>query len=47
MYFYIGNRQEKIKMKTFEELFADLKAKAAAGDPASGTVKELEKGSGR
>jgi phosphoribosyl-ATP pyrophosphohydrolase len=31
-------------MKTFEELFAELKAKAAAGDPASGTVKELEKG---
>ena len=31
-------------MKTFEALFAELKAKAAAGDPASGTVRELEKG---
>lgn len=31
-------------MKTFEGLFAELKAKAAAGDPASGTVKELAKG---
>ena len=31
-------------MKTFEELFAELSAKAKAGDPASGTVKELEKG---
>ena len=32
------------KMKTFEALFAELKAKAAAGDPDSGTVKELGKG---
>ncbi len=31
-------------MKTFESLFAELTAKAAAKDPASGTVKELEKG---
>ena len=31
-------------MKTFEGLFAELQAKAKAGDPASGTVKELEKG---
>jgi phosphoribosyl-ATP pyrophosphohydrolase len=31
-------------MKTFEELFGELKAKAAAGDPNSGTVKELAKG---
>ena len=31
-------------MKTFEGLFAELKAKAASGDPASGTVKELAKG---
>ena len=31
-------------MKTFEGLFAELKAKAKAGDPASGTVKELAKG---
>ena len=28
-------------MKTFEELFAELQAKAAAGNPESGTVKEL------
>ena len=28
----------------FEELFAELKAKAAANDPESGTVKELAKG---
>ena len=31
-------------MKTVEELFAELKAKAAAADPDSGTVKELAKG---
>ena len=31
-------------MKTFEQLFAELQAKAASGDPASGTVKELQKG---
>lgn len=31
-------------MKSFESLFAELKAKAAAGDPNSGTVKELAKG---
>jgi len=31
-------------MKTFEELFAELKRKAAAKDPESGTVKELAKG---
>lgn len=31
-------------MKTFEELFAELSAKAASRDPSSGTVKELEKG---
>ena len=31
-------------MKTFEELFAELTAKAQAGDPDSGTVKELAKG---
>lgn len=31
-------------MKDFESLFAELKRKAAAGDPASGTVKALEKG---
>ena len=31
-------------MKTFEELFAELKRKQAAGDPESGTVRELAKG---
>lgn len=31
-------------MKTFEELFAELKEKAARNDPSSGTVKELQKG---
>ena len=31
-------------MKRFEELFAELQAKAAAADPASGTVRELAKG---
>ena len=31
-------------MKTFEELFAELKTKAATNDPNSGTVKELQKG---
>ena len=31
-------------MKTCEGLFAELQAKAKAGDPASGTVKELAKG---
>ena len=31
-------------MKTFDGLFVELKAKAAANDPASGTVKELARG---
>lgn len=31
-------------MKTFDQLFAELSAKAAAADPESGTVKELQKG---
>ena len=31
-------------MKTFEGLFAELKAKAASQDPQSGTVRELDKG---
>jgi phosphoribosyl-ATP pyrophosphohydrolase len=30
--------------KSFEELFSELKAKAAAADPESGTVKELARG---
>jgi phosphoribosyl-ATP pyrophosphohydrolase len=31
-------------MKRFEELFDELKGKAARNDPASGTVKELKAG---
>jgi phosphoribosyl-ATP pyrophosphohydrolase len=31
-------------MKSFEGLFAELQEKAARSDPASGTVKLLEKG---
>ena len=31
-------------MKRFEELFAELEQKIAAGDPNSGTVKEFAKG---
>ena len=31
-------------MKTFDGLFAELTAKAAEGDPASGTVKALKAG---
>ena len=31
-------------MKTFEGLFAELSGKAAAGDPASGTVAALRQG---
>jgi phosphoribosyl-ATP pyrophosphohydrolase len=31
-------------VKTFDELFAELSAKAAAGDPASGTVTLLTGG---
>ncbi len=31
-------------MKTFEELFAELSAKAEAGTPGSGTVAALERG---
>ena len=38
-----GDRSSE-RMKRFEELFAELQAKAAAGDPASGTVRELAKG---
>lgn len=33
-----------MRMKTFESLFEELCAKAAAKDPNSGTVKQLEKG---
>jgi phosphoribosyl-ATP pyrophosphohydrolase len=31
-------------VKTFDELFAELQAKAAAGTPGSGTVAALERG---
>ena len=31
-------------MKTFDGLVVELKAKSAANDPASGTVKELARG---
>ena len=31
-------------MKTFEDLFAELNAKVAVQDPASGTVKEVNRG---
>ena len=31
-------------MKTFEELFGELQAKAAAGTPGSGTVAALQRG---
>ena len=31
-------------MKTFDELFAELSAKVAAGDPASGTVAAVRDG---
>lgn len=31
-------------MKTFDALFAELQAKAAAGDPNSGTVRALQAG---
>ena len=44
MYNSVQNYREIQKMKTFEALFAELKNKAANGDPNSGTVKELAKG---
>ena len=36
--------REFVPVKTFDELFAELSAKAAAGTPESGTVAALEKG---
>ena len=33
-----------VTMKRFEELFAELQAKSKSGDPESGTVRELAKG---
>ena len=35
---------ESLVVKTFEELFAELSAKAAARTPGSGTVAALERG---
>lgn len=39
-----GKLEESGPVKTFEELFAELQAKAAAGTPGSGTVAALSKG---
>lgn len=36
--------RESLVVKTFDELFAELSAKAAAGTPGSGTVAALERG---
>ena len=36
--------RESLPVKTFEELFAELQEKAAAGTPGSGTVAALEAG---
>jgi phosphoribosyl-ATP pyrophosphohydrolase len=36
--------REFLPVKTFDELFAELSDKAAAGTPGSGTVAALEKG---
>ncbi len=36
--------REFVPVKTFDALFAELTAKAAAGTPGSGTVAALEKG---
>ena len=33
-----------VTVKTFDELFAELSAKVAAGDPASGTVAAVREG---
>nr|WP_308167405.1 phosphoribosyl-ATP diphosphatase [Catellatospora tritici] len=35
---------QNVGVKTFEELFEELQAKVAAGDPASGTVKAVRAG---
>ena len=39
-----GDLPESCVVKTFEELFAELQAKADAGTPGSGTVAALERG---
>jgi phosphoribosyl-ATP pyrophosphohydrolase len=36
--------RESLPVKTFDELFAELQEKAAAGTPGSGTVAALERG---
>ena len=36
--------RESLPVKTFDELFAELQQKAAAGTPGSGTVAALERG---
>lgn len=36
--------RESLAVKTFEQLFAELSAKAAAGTPGSGTVAALDAG---
>lgn len=36
--------RESLTVKTFEELFGELQAKAAARTPGSGTVAALERG---
>lgn len=40
----VDRLEESSFVKTFEELFAELQAKAAAGTPGSGTVAALDKG---
>nr|WP_326559421.1 phosphoribosyl-ATP diphosphatase [Micromonospora sp. NBC_01796] len=40
----VGGLRESDSVKTFEELFAELQAKAAAGTPGSATVAALERG---
>jgi phosphoribosyl-ATP pyrophosphohydrolase len=40
----IGRLRESVAVKTFEGLFEELQAKAAAGTPGSGTVAALEAG---
>lgn len=40
----VGRLRESPPVKTFEELFAELQAKVAAGTPGSATVAALERG---
>lgn len=39
-----GRSGRMTRVKTFEELFEELQAKVAAGDPTSGTVKAVSAG---